>query len=288
MRKFDAKGSRRFRALISLTVLAFLYYTGGPAESALWECGFEPDGKNCLARSSKNKIDTFSKFGIPLLTGGGKYCINARWRGSKSIPPKPDNPNSDDLRWYRNQYHTDDLYVRVYVYFPPGWKAWHHLSKSLKWMSIGGSAKAGLAGHIKMQEEGGPDGNGRLRLSWAHALPPTRNYIGPFFPGEGISRGSWHYIEFHFKAQSGKDIFDFWIDTDARYSPPTFSDPKDFFVPDKGGFSAVSMNINWTGNSHPTDQAYYVDGMKTDTSPIGDTYGLLIPPPNGPLELKVE
>ena len=263
-------------------ILTFLLLTVSlPAyATVLYECGFEPTGDDCLVKKDGNQIGRFTEFQIPRLPGGGEYVVTAKTHAKI---------NSEDVRWYRQTHHTPEIFIRLYVYFPHDYQA--SGSFALKFLNVDDSSPCLWCKAVwKLAQRDG----GKLWIG-AHAGIPERKKVEEFMFADDLTRGEWHYLEFHhYNSPDGIDIVEGWLDHDSRLTPADIRDAEVGIYPEEQGrFDTIHMNINWSGFEPPWDQQFYVDGLSTSDKPIGDTYGLLgkvedTVPPRTPAGLQVE
>ena len=230
----------------------------------LYSCHFEPNGQNCLSTKGKNEIKTFAQLGIPALKGGGQYAVSAKTTAKI---------NSEDLRWYRNKHKTQDLYVRLYVFFPNGYHAAPNFN-SLKFLSVGTQDRCSNCIWTKVNWKLAEQ-SGQLIIGPNAGQPGSSKAEAIRIPSP-VTRGQWHYLEMHQKnSPSGPDLVEAWLDRDSRTSAPNMRFEKnDIFPAATGHFTQVGNNFNWSGFNPPWVQEFYVDGLKAATGPIGDEYGL--------------
>lgn len=225
----------------------------------LKECDFETNLCGSEWQNYPGERDTFGNFVIIPLLGGGNYCI--------ALKAKSDTPPGSKINW--NYAASSEIYIRYYLYFPSGYIASGDFGGTLKLMRHSHPIYSEDS-DLKLGME-----NGVLKLQQRAFYKPYTgaNYSGAKIPSDGLSFDRWHYIECHYKHENGNDLLQIWVDSDARTSPPTWSE-SNINVYDYD-FSRVTFNINWGAGNAPATQQFYMDGLVISTEPVGDTYNLL-------------
>jgi hypothetical protein len=256
-----------FQAILTffLTWVVPVFPTTALATSAsLYECDFELG--NCLQYINGNIIDTFLNLGVPALPGGGIFALTQKTHAG--LDP------AEGAQWYYNQNATQALYMRMYFYIPAGFTADFNPPNSLKF--IGWQHHDNSQGFPDQSElhlyQSGPN----LLLSYTNGLAnwniPSGNIT--------ISSNIWHYIEVYFSVPN--NTVQVWFDTDSRTQSPKWQLIQSGLSNPSVTINYVYTNLNWSGGLGPKDEQFYIDGLQTATTPIGDTYGLLgaQPPPD--------
>jgi hypothetical protein len=258
--------------------------SAAPPPPALYDCDFEtlPLTTSCDSSFSQdgNTRDTFANFGIPQLPGGGDFILD------QNSTSGVDDANR--MLWYNNKNATSDPYFRFYFYIPAGYTSYGEGANVLKFILF--QDQAGVSPFqnlIKLWEDTPQDGTGDLRLNFDSPADANPRQVIP--DSVTITRDEWHYIEVHVDvAFSGSDdLIELWFDSDSRYNSPTWSYQADF-TEDTNEIDQITTNENWSGNTSPETQVWYIDGAAVRTTAIGDTYGLLPPPPGVSIEADNE
>ncbi len=248
------------RGLCLFWLLVIVLASGPLHAQTLYECDFETGLCGGQWINFDGERNSFSAFGISPLPGGGNACV-----AMKCILGQTGGSKLD----CNYTAASNEVYIRFYIYFPEGYVANADYGVTLKlyrhtWPVPTEDADVKL-GMI-------PDNNLRIEQVLFYHPYTGAAYYSPAIPSAGFARNKWHYFEAHYKHNEGNDVAEIWIDKDARTSTPDWSkNDIDAFEYD---FPRVTMNINWSANA-PATQQYYVDGLRVDNVPVGDTYGLL-------------
>jgi len=228
--------------------------------SVLQECDM-PNGTNCWHSDTNpdHEINTLSHFGLPdpFNTSASNYVISAKATGGKSS-------GRHIVLW---KGATGEIWQRLYFFFPSAYDVNSGCSnRGLKFLESRTTPNI-AGGFIKL------DGNqGNYQFGFQTQFTGCQGTIATVGPG-------WHYMEVHFKVNAGaNDLVEVWLDADAITDPPTWSATDDWWSDGDQFWNAV-YNVNWSGGTAPKTQEYYIKGAVASTTFIGDTFGLLGPPP---------
>lgn len=265
---------------------------GSPGRAPIRECDARPKAWIWCDDFERNRIGDYFQASMPRQEGvgrGGSYGVAGRFR-----PGEPDGGNlklafgrtphprfrpvDDGRRNYR------EIYWRVYVKKPAGWRGGGADKLSRATVLAGPNWEQAMIAHIWADRDGGPrqshlkidpatgtDHGGRLRTTKYNDFDNLR-WIGartgrtPVFDRNNL--GQWHCIEARVRLNDpgrANGIFELWVNDrlDAARDDLNWLERYDRY-----GINAIFLENYWNKGS-PVAQERYMDNFVVSTARIG-------------------